>query len=115
MVLYVVRKDTRAMKGPPEDKIVVPAKGFAFGDVIAATTDPDHPDDVLTVKPLKAKAGSEAGRDFDFFDYQERMKLLAGKPVVMQVLRVVNGPNDATTSSFANVLTCRRRSTSRSA
>ena len=92
------------MKGPPEDKLVVPAKGFDFGDVIAATTDPDHSDDVLTVKELRTKTGGEAGRDFDFFDYQERLKRLAGRPMVMQVLRVAKGPNDATTSSLVNVL-----------
>ena len=32
------------------------------------------------------------------------MKRLAGKPMVMQVLRVAKGPNDATTSSRVNVL-----------
>ncbi len=63
MVLNVVRKETRPMKGPPEDELKVPAKGFDFDDVIAATTDPDHPDDVFTVKELlAAKAGGEAGQ-----------------------------------------------------
>ena len=104
MVLYVVRKETRPMKGPPEEKLVVPARGFDFDDVIAATTDPDHPDDLFTVKELRTKPGGEAGRDYDFFDYQERLKRLEGRPMVMQVLRVKKGPNDAVTSSRANVL-----------
>ena len=104
MVLYVVRKETRPMKGPPEEKVVAPAKGFDFDDAIAATTDPDHPDDPFTVKELRTKAGGEAGRDYDFFDYQERLKRLMGRPMVMQVLRVAKGPNDATTSSRLDVL-----------
>ena len=104
MVLYVVRKETRPMKGPPEEKVVVPAEGFDFDDVIAATTDPDHPDDLFAVKELRTKTGGVAGRDYDFFDYQERLKRLEGRPMVMQVLRVKKGPNDATTSSRVNVL-----------
>jgi len=104
LVLYVVRNAVRAMKGAPEDKLVVPAKGFDFDDVIAATTDPDHPDDVLAVKELRTKAGGDSHQDFDFFDYQERLKRLEGRPMMMQVLRVAKGPNDATTSSRVNVL-----------
>ena len=74
---------------------MVPAKGFDFDDAIAATTDPDHPDDLFNVKKLRTKPGGEAGRDHDYFDYQDRLKRLAGKPIMMQVLRVKKGANDA--------------------
>ena len=103
LVLHVVRAG--AVDDTKPETVVVPAKGFDFDDVIAATTDPEHPDDVFKVTDLAAKRGGEAGKDFNFFDYEERMKRLAGKPIIVQVLRVVKGPNDATTSKRLNVLT----------
>jgi regulator of sigma E protease len=83
--------------------VEVPASGFDFDDVIVGTTDPDHPDDLFNVKTLKNKPGAAEG-DHDFFDYQERMKRLAGKPIVVQVLRVKKKENDVTTSTLAKVL-----------
>jgi len=82
--------------------VEVPANGFDFDDVIVGTTDPDHPDDLFNIKTLKDKPGG--GEDHDFFDYQERMKRLAGKPSVVQVLRVKKAANDVTTSALVNVL-----------
>ena len=82
--------------------VELPANGFDFDDAIVGTTDPDHPDDLFNIKTLKEKPGG--GGDRDFFDYQERMKRLAGKPIVVQVLRVKKAENDVTTSTLAKVL-----------
>ncbi len=100
ITLEVVRAGTRRSAS---QMVEVPAQGFDFDDAIVGTTDPEHPDDLFNIKTLKNKSGAAEG-DRDFFDYQERMKRLAGKPVIVQVLRVKKAENDVTTSTLARIL-----------
>src|SRR5205823_1036606 len=46
---------------------------FQFGDRIAATTDPDHADQI---KPLPPNPRDATGKKLDFFEFGRRMKLL---------------------------------------
>ncbi|MCS6850317.1 MAG: site-2 protease family protein [Gemmataceae bacterium] len=57
---------------------------FTFGDRIIATTDPARPGEVTPLPPDPRRPGSDAR---DFFEFQKRMRLLAGQPVVIRVLR----------------------------
>jgi regulator of sigma E protease len=82
MVLRIRRKAGAA----PED-IEVPAKGFAFSDTIIGTTDPATPDHLFNVKELDKAPDYLPEEDHDPFDFRDRMRLLAGKPVVIQVKR----------------------------
>ena len=82
----------------------VPMKGFEPDDVIAGTTDPDHADDPFRVTTLKTKPGGVKDQDYDYYDFQKRMKLLAGRPAVVQVLRVSHGAKGDVTSTMADVL-----------
>ncbi len=83
LVLEVLRADGKT------EKLDVPAVGFDFGDTIIATTDPDHPDSPFTIKELppspEQPRSGEPTRDY--FEYAKRLKQLAGKPMVMQVVR----------------------------
>jgi regulator of sigma E protease len=55
---------------------------FDFGDTIVGTTDPDHPDQT---KSIDIK---------DAYDFQRRLKQLAGREVIIQVRRSKAGPSD---------------------
>ncbi len=79
-----------------EAEMRVPFKGFEPDDIITGTTDPEHADDPFNVKQLKEKPGVEPGKEYDYYDFQERMKLLAGRPVVVRVLRESHGASDVT-------------------
>ena len=92
MVLYVVRRPRRGHDAPPEDKVVVPCQGVRAGRPgRRARPTPTTPTTVPRSRRCGHKPGGEAGRDYDLFDYQERMKRLAGKPAMVQVLRVSQG------------------------
>ena len=83
----------------------VPFKGFEPDDIIAGTTDPDHADDPFNVTTLAPTPGGVKGRDYDYYDFQRRMKLLAGRPAVVRVLRETQGVNgEGVTSKMAEVL-----------
>jgi regulator of sigma E protease len=57
---------------------------FQFGDRIVAMSDPDHPDQV---KPLPGDPRDPEGKKLDYFEFLRRLKLLEGKPVVLEVSR----------------------------
>ncbi|MBY0228090.1 MAG: site-2 protease family protein, partial [Gemmataceae bacterium] len=74
------RKDDLSVKvtraGGKTETISVPAVGFKFGDTLLGATDPagTDPFDVSSLKE-------------DAFEYRKRLALLAGKPMVFEVLR----------------------------
>jgi regulator of sigma E protease len=68
---------------------------FEFGDRVIATTDPDQPEaayDPGKVKELPPDPFNDKGDARDPFEFRRRMKLLAGKEVVIRVRRA--GPDD---------------------
>jgi regulator of sigma E protease len=83
--LYVQAKDAPA--GTEPKRVVVPVKGFDFGDRIVATTDPDTPDQPFKVKQLPPDPSNPKDDARDPFEFFKRMKQLAGKPAVVQVVR----------------------------
>src|ERR1700722_9079882 len=86
MKITVLRKDAAK-----EETIEAPAGGFEFEDTIHGTTDPKTPNEPSNVTPLDEAppqlVGHTPHEDRDPFDYHRRMKLLKGKPVVLQVKR----------------------------
>ncbi len=96
MTLAVLRKENGAI-----EEIKVAAEGFEFEDAVYATTDPQTPDEPFKIKPLDPAppqlVGHTANEDRCPFDFQRRMKVLAGMPVVLQVKR---GPD----SKLINIL-----------
>jgi regulator of sigma E protease len=64
-----------------------------FGDRIVGTTDPDHPD---RVKPLPIDPRDPQGKKLDYFEFSRRMKLVEGKPVVLEVRRKVAEEQETT-------------------
>lgn len=93
--LYVLPRG--AAEGQEPKKVVVPNEGFEFGDRIVGTTDPDTPEEPFNIKALppdvllprdNSKRKEEA---CDPFEFTKRMKLLAGKPAVIQVVRDPSG------------------------
>jgi regulator of sigma E protease len=92
MTLKVRRKGEKTA-----ETVTVPAEGFAFNDLIVGTTDPASADP-FEVKPLDldpfpdpsaAKATAKDPEDAarNYFEYQERLKKLAGRPMLVQVRR----------------------------
>jgi membrane-associated protease RseP (regulator of RpoE activity) len=64
--------------------------GFQWDDVIAGTTDPNQSDqnfDPFIVKKLERDKSNTQTTTYDFFEYQQRMVRLAGKPIIIQVHR----------------------------
>jgi regulator of sigma E protease len=78
-----VRRAGAAAAGTVE----VPLVGFDFGDRIIGTTDPGRPDEPFRVKALPLDPNDEHKKKRDFFEYRRRLRLFAGKPMVIQVLR----------------------------
>ncbi len=60
---------------------------FAFGDVIVAMSDPDKNGAVTELRWDPRKTADEGGKQRDYFDFVRRMRVLAGKPVVVRVER----------------------------
>jgi membrane-associated protease RseP (regulator of RpoE activity) len=73
-----------------EEKVELPASGIEYDDLIVGTTDDSHNDDPYdpykTAK-LKDDPRNPEPDHPDFFEFNRRMQVLAGKPVVMQVRR----------------------------
>jgi RIP metalloprotease RseP len=92
MTLRIRRKG-----GKTAETVTVPPAGFAFDDLVVGTTDPAA-SDPFELKPLQldpfpdpsaAKSTAKDPEDaaHDYFQYQERLKQLAGKPALIQVRR----------------------------
>jgi RIP metalloprotease RseP len=92
MTLKVRRKGEKTA-----ETVSVPPLGFAFDDLIVGTTDPAG-SDPFDIKPLdpdpfpdpsaaKATARDPEDAARNYFEYQERLKKLAGKPMLVQVRR----------------------------
>ena len=61
---------------------------FEFGDEIVATTDPAQPDNLERVLPLPPDPRTPDNPEhLDYFEFQKRLGLLAGKKMVIQVRR----------------------------
>jgi regulator of sigma E protease len=75
-----------AMPGGPADLAQPP---FEFGDTIVATTDPDQQGtyDLKKVVDLPPDPRKPGSGQRDYFEFSRRMQLLAGKSVVIRVLR----------------------------
>ncbi len=64
--------------------------GFDFGDTIVGTTDPAHPEQPFQIKELPLNPNWDRSLDDharDPFEFRRRLKQLAGKPMVVQVIR----------------------------
>jgi regulator of sigma E protease len=86
---FVVRKESAAAEAVPP---------FEYGDEIIGTTDPSQPNDLEKVSPLPPDSRSGANSNqLDYFEFQKRLELLAGKQAVIQVRR-------AKSSQIENVL-----------
>lgn len=57
---------------------------FEFGDRIIGSTDPDHPDQVTI---LKKDPRDPSGKQYDYFEFERRLKRLAGQPMTVRVVR----------------------------
>jgi len=66
---------------------------FDFGDVIVATTDPDQQGayDAAKVTDLPLDPRNPGSKLRDYFEYSRRMQLLAGKEMMIRVLRGPEG------------------------
>jgi len=87
--IHVVRQGR-----PAEEKwqcVAVPLAGFDFDDLIVATTDPDRPDEPFAIKELPPDPNSKEEDARDPFEFRQRLKQLAGKPMVIQVIRGPKG------------------------
>lgn len=76
---YVVRRESAAAEANPP---------FQYGDEILGTTDPatpDHPEKILLLPPDPRTP--ENPKRLDYFEFQKRLQLLAGKDMVIQVRR----------------------------
>jgi regulator of sigma E protease len=77
----------RGADGKTEEKTLPPA-GFAFGDSFVGSTVPQEGAyDPFFVKDLPPDPRNPAPDHHDYFEFQRRMRRLAGKPVVVQVRR----------------------------
>src|SRR5262249_53682502 len=75
MTLQIQRHGTQAK----EDVVTQPA-GFAFGDTVVGSTDPDHPDQVTALPEDPRHPGSTLG---DYFAFEKRLRLLQGRFLVI--------------------------------
>jgi regulator of sigma E protease len=82
----VLRVQRAGAKAGAVQTVEVPASGFAFGDSIVGTTDPDTPDEPFRVKELPVDP-NHTDEAHDPFEFRRRLVLLAGKPMVVQVRR----------------------------
>jgi regulator of sigma E protease len=66
---------------------------FEFGDSIMGTTDPDYPNDLDRIIPLKPdpRCIPEDPNHLDYFEFQRRLHRLAGQKMVIQVRRQKSG------------------------
>jgi RIP metalloprotease RseP len=87
-VTLEVRRAGAASDVPPEEVELKP-EGFDFGDSIIGTTDPDTPTETFRIKalPLAEDKDVPEPRGCNPFEFRKRLKQLAGKPIVVQVLR----------------------------
>jgi regulator of sigma E protease len=69
-------------------EVPLPPQGFDFDDDLIATTDPTTPDNAFKLLdlPLVTLPGIDQQRR-DAFEYRRRLRVLAGKPLVIQVER----------------------------
>jgi membrane-associated protease RseP (regulator of RpoE activity) len=94
MLLRVRPKNGKA--GAELHEIKIELGGFTWDDAIVGTTNPDQSStyDPFLVEPLPLDDANTQKKTHDFFEYRRRMKLLAGKPIVLQVQRK-GAPSDA--------------------
>jgi regulator of sigma E protease len=86
LVLEVVQTNGKADAKPR--RIEVEAVGFDYGDSIVGTTDPANPDQTFKIKPLPpSPSRTDKNDDCDLYEFRKRLRELAGKPIVVQVLR----------------------------
>ena len=69
---------------------VAAAKAFEFNDEIIGVTDPEHPDDPAKIL-LPDDPRNPGTHTKDFFEFQRRMTLMAGKDVIIRVARGPEG------------------------
>jgi regulator of sigma E protease len=68
--------------------VEVAGAGFEFGDSVEGTTDPATPDDPYNIAPLPPDPSQPSRPTFrNAFALRDRMRQLAGKPMVFQVRR----------------------------
>jgi regulator of sigma E protease len=96
MELKLIPKPRKVYLAPVlHDGAAAQAKpAFEFGDEIVGTTDPENP---AQVKPLPPDPRNPDSGLSDYFEFQRRMRLLAGKPVVIEVRRRGTKTNETPT------------------
>src|SRR5439155_19132448 len=76
---FPVRKESAAAEAQPP---------FEFGDEIIGTTDPAEPDNLKKILPLPPDPRTPDNPEhLDYFEFQKRLRLLAGRKMVIQVRR----------------------------
>jgi regulator of sigma E protease len=80
------------------EKVTLPAAaGFDFEDRVVGCTDPAEADAFKVKSVLRTGSSDEAGEDWrDYFTFQRRMQQLAGRTVLVQVLRHKGPPEPVT-------------------
>jgi regulator of sigma E protease len=73
---------------------------FWFDDEVVGCTDPEHPDQV---SELPLDPTDVTGKRHDYFEFQRRMMLLAGKPAVIRVRRAVQGEPGEDNAVYKNL------------
>jgi membrane-associated protease RseP (regulator of RpoE activity) len=84
VTVQVRRKDGK------EEELELPAGAFEFDDEIIAATDASDstkPYDPYRIKDLGVDKRDPEGKNLDYFEFNHRMKRLAGKPIVIRVRR----------------------------
>jgi regulator of sigma E protease len=81
----------RRAKGGVET-LQISKTGFDFGDRIVGTTDPDTPNDPFQLKELPY---TDKSNNRDPFEFRRRSQILAGRPMVIQVVRAKAGKDAA--------------------
>jgi RIP metalloprotease RseP len=86
---------TQSGENEPATKLVsVPVDGLHFSDTVVGTTNPDQPIDrydPMLVEPLPPDPDDPTKDTGDIFVFYQRMKQLAGRPLVIQVRREGQG------------------------
>ncbi len=76
-----------------EQTLAITAEGFQFGDAIVGTTDPNGSNPFQTAG-LRLDPRDPQGRHLDYFQFLDRMRQLADRPAVVQVVRKGAAPSE---------------------
>jgi regulator of sigma E protease len=100
LTLKVQRQEAFGQKGGIEE-VQVPSEGFTYGDRIIGSTEAEQAAyNPFAVAALKHDERSPDPEARDPFEFRQRMRQLAGKPVVIQVQRVDTAGKESAVDLF---------------